>query len=100
MGKIRQLFSGEHRSFFIFATAVTAVALLILTFGPGNNLIHWIGARLEIASQRRQIEQYGREIEEMDRRIDMLRSDRDTLEKFARERFHFAEPGEDVYIVD
>ena len=30
----------------------------------------------------------------------MLRSDRDTLEKFARERFHFAEPGEDVYIVD
>ncbi len=100
MGKIRQLFTGEHRSFFIFATAVTAVALLILTFGPGNNLIHWIGARLEIASQRRQIEQYGREIEEMDRRIDMLRSDRDTLEKFARERFHFAEPGEDVYIVD
>ena len=99
MGKIRQLFTGEHRSFFIFATAVTAVALL-LTFGPGNNLIHWIGARLEIASQRRQIEQYGREIEEMDRRIDMLRSDRDTLEKFARERFHFAEPGEDVYIVD
>ena len=76
------------------------MALLILTFGPGNNLIHWIGARLEIASQRRQIEQYGREIEEMDRRIDMLRSDRDTLEKFARERFHFAEPGEDVYIVD
>ena len=100
MGKIRQLFTGEHRSFFIFATAVTAVALLILTFGPGNNLIHWIGATLEIASQRRQIEQYGREIEEMDRRIDMLRSDRDTLEKFARERFHFAEPGEDVYIVD
>ena len=100
MGKIRQLFTGEHRSFFIFATAVTAVALLILTFGPGNNLIHWIGARLEIASQRRQIEQYGREIEEMDRRIDMLRSDRDTLEKFARERFHFAEPGGDVYIVD
>ena len=30
----------------------------------------------------------------------MLRSDRDTLEKFARENFHFSEPGDDVYILD
>lgn len=100
MGKIRQLFTGEHRSFFIFASVVTAVALLHLTFGSGNNLIHWIGAKLEISSQEKQIEQYTREIKEMDRRIRMLRSDRDTLEKFARENFHFAEPGDDVFIVD
>ncbi len=100
LGKIRQLFTGEHRGFFIFASAVTAVAFLILAFGPGNNICRWIQARFEIASQRKQIRQYGSEIEEMERRIDMLRSDRDTLEKFARERFHFAEQGEDVYIVD
>ena len=79
---------------------MTAVALLHLTFGSGNNLIHWIGAKLEISSQEKQIEQYTREIKEMDRRIRMLRSDRDTLEKFARENFHFAEPGDDVFIVD
>ena len=100
MGKLRQLFTGEHRSFFIFAAVVTAVAILILTFGPGNNIIHWIGARFEISAQEKQIEQYTKEIEEMDRRIRMLRSDRDTLEKFARENFHFCEPGDDVYIID
>ena len=27
-------------------------------------------------------------------------TNRDTLEQFAREQFHFAEPGEDVYIVE
>lgn len=100
MGIFRRLFTGEHRSFFIFAAVVTGVALLILTFGPGNNIIHWIGAKFEIHSQEKQIEQYTREIEEMDRRIKMLSSDRDTLEKFARENFHFAEPGDDVYIAD
>ena len=53
-----------------------------------------------LLSQEKQIEQYTTEIEEMDRRIRMLRSDRDTLEKFARENFHFSEPGDDVYILD
>ena len=100
MGKIRQLFTGEHKGFFIFASVVTAAALIMLTFGPGNNIIHWIGASFEIAAQEDQIEQYTREIEEMDRRIKMLGSDRDTLEKFTRESFHFARPGDDVYIVD
>lgn len=100
MGKLRQLFIGEHKWFFRYAAFVAAVALLWLTFGPGNNILHWIGARFEISSQEKQIEQYTTEIEEMDRRIRMLRSDRDTLEKFARENFHFSEPGDDVYILD
>ena len=34
----------------------------------------------------------------MDRQIQMLSNDRDTLEEFARENFHFAAPGDDVYI--
>jgi cell division protein FtsB len=37
---------------------------------------------------------------EMDRRIKMIKTDRDTLEKFAREQFNFAVPGEDVYVLD
>ena len=99
LGKIRQLFTGEHRGFFIFASAVTAVAFLILAFGPGNNICRWIQARFEIASQRKQIRQYGSEIEEMERRIDMLRSDRDTLEKFAREQYLMKKKDEDIFIM-
>jgi cell division protein FtsB len=46
------------------------------------------------------IQQYEEQNAEMDRRINMIRTDRDTLEKFAREQFNFAVPGEDVYIVE
>ena len=41
-----------------------------------------------------------REIEEMDREIQNLRNNPDTLETFARETYHFAAPGDDVYIVE
>ena len=40
------------------------------------------------------------EIDQMDREIDNLRNNADTLEAFARETYHFAAPGDDVYIVE
>ena len=40
------------------------------------------------------------EIEQMRRKVNMLKTDKDTLEKFAREQFYFAAPGEDVYVVE
>ena len=40
------------------------------------------------------------EIDEMDREIDNLRNNRDSLESFARETYHFAAPGDDIYIVE
>ena len=55
---------------------------------------------MDIKAQERAIEQYNAEIEEMDKRINMLKTDKDTLEKFAREQYNFAAPGEDVYIVE
>ena len=55
---------------------------------------------MDIKAQERAIEQYNAEIEEMDKRINMLKTDKDTLEKFAREHFHFAAPGEDVYVIE
>ena len=50
--------------------------------------------------QEKLIETYEKENAELDKRIDMMKNDRDTLEKFAREQYGFAVPGEDVYIVE
>ena len=50
--------------------------------------------------QEKIIEQYQVENAELDRRINMMKTDRDTLEKFAREQYNFAAPGEDVYLVE
>ena len=78
----------------------TAVFIFIWIVGPGNTWIHWAKAGIEIKRQEKQIRQYQQEIEAMDERVNMLKTDRDTLEKFAREHFHFAAPGEDVYVIE
>ena len=100
MGKIKDIFTGEHRRFAWFTVLATLVFVLMKLFGPGNTVIHWIEAKREIVRQEKQMEQYRREIEAMDQDIDELKTNRDSLEKFAREQFGFAVPGEDVYIVD
>ena len=44
--------------------------------------------------------EYKKEIGRMDDSINERTTDVDSLEKFARERFHFAAPGDDVYIIE
>ena len=57
-------------------------------------------AGIEANRQEKMIEQYRLENAELDRRINMMKNDRDTLEKFAREQYNFAAPGEDVYVIE
>ena len=100
MGKIKDIFTGEHRKFAWFVVISTSLFLLSWLIGPGNTIIHWVKARNEISSQEKQMEVYRTQIDEMNQNIEELENNRDTLEKFARERFHFAAPGEDVYVIE
>ncbi|MBR5013211.1 MAG: septum formation initiator family protein [Bacteroidales bacterium] len=100
MGKIKDIFTGEHRKFAWFVVISTSLFLLSWLIGPGNTIIHWVKARNEISSQEKQMEVYRAQIDEMNQNIEELENNRDTLEKFARERFHFAAPGEDVYVIE
>ena len=99
VGRLRKIFRGPHGGFARFVVWSTSIVLILMIFWPGNNVIRWVGARIEISRQEKQIREYNRQIRQMDERIRMLTSDRDTLEKFAREQFNFAEPGDDVYII-
>ena len=100
MSKLSNIFKGEHKNFRIFVAFSTAVFVFIWIVGPGNTWIHWAKAGLEIKRQERQIKEYQLEIEKMDKTVNMLKTDRDTLEKFAREQFQFAAPGDDVYVLE
>ena len=100
MNRFRNIFRGEHRSFMRYAAIATLLFFLFVLFKPGSNIFNWINARREISRQERQISEYEKALKELGTRIDLLTSDRDTLEKFARERFHLAAPGEDVYIIE
>lgn len=100
MGKIRDIFNGPHRRFAWFVAVSTAVFLFLWIVGPGNTIIHWAKAGLEIRRQEKMIKEYENQNAEMDRRLKMLQTNRDTLEKFAREQLGFAAPGDDVYIIE
>ena len=100
MGKIKDIFNGPHKRFARFVAIVTVVFIFLWIVGPGNTFIHWIKAGLEISRQEKMIEDYQFENAELDRRINMMKNDRDTLEKFAREQYNFAVPGEDVYVIE
>ena len=89
----------EQRSFLRYAIIATVVFLLFM-FLKKDNLINWVQAGLSLRRQERQIEQYQRENEELERRIRVMTGYRDSLERYAREQFYFAEPGDDVYITE
>ena len=73
--------------------------LVIICFFRHDNLIRWIRAGFTIRKQERQIEWYNKEISELDKQIEAMSTNRDTLEQYAREHFLFAEPGDDVYLI-
>ena len=90
----------EHNYFLPFVIIITAIAAVWLLFLSHSSVLHWVRANVEIRRQERQMEKYRSEIDEMDAEIQALTNSRDSLEKFARETYHFAAPGEDVYIIE
>ena len=98
--KIKEAYRGPRRKFFWFATIATALFLFVWIVGPGNTVIHWAKAASEIRRQEKMMEYYQEQNAQMENRLQLLKNDKDTLEKFAREQFRFAAPGEDVYIVE
>ena len=100
MGKIKDIFTGPRRKFAWFVVVSTLFLIGSWLVGPGNTFIHWGKSAIEVRRQEKLIEKYESENAELDRRIQMISTDRDTLEKFAREQYNFAAPGEDVYLVE
>ena len=107
MGKFRDIWNwkldgknAEKRSFVRYAILATAFFVIMVGFVNQNNIVRWIKAGFEIRNQERLIERYSAEIKDMDRKIHGLTHSKDSLEQFARENFGFAEPGDDVYIIE
>ena len=86
-----------RRSFWRYA-AISAALAVVFLFLKRDNVIRWVQSGITLARQEKQIDFYRKDIERLDKEIHMLSTDRDTLERFARENFGFAEPGDNVYM--
>ena len=90
----------DHNYLVPFVIVSTTLVALWLLFFAHNSVLSWVKAPMEEKSQQKEMARLQKEIEEMDREIKNLRDNPDTLESFARETYHFAAPGDDVYIVE
>ena len=90
----------DHNYLLPFVIVTTTLVALWLLLFAHNSVLSWIRATVEEKNQQKEMVRLQKEIEEMDREIGNLRNNADTLETFARETYHFAAPGDDVYIVE
>ena len=88
----------ELRSFERTMTIALAIAVIFI-FAKKDNVVRWVEAGFTIRRQNREIEMNAKQIEQMQRTLENLTTNRDSLEKFARERYHFAKKGADIYLI-
>lgn len=82
---------------FLVVTVIFAVFVIFL---DSNSLIQWGKDKFQVMEQKKTIRQYRKDIREVDDKLKELSSNRDSLEKFAREQYYFQEKDEDVFIVE
>lgn len=75
------------------------IFVIFVTFIAKNNLIVWTQNKIDVIKQERIIRQYKEDIRNTDDKLKELTSDKDSLEKFAREQYYFQEKDEDVFLV-
>lgn len=104
MGKFKDIWDRDkdgnrapQRSFLRFAIVITAIIVLFL-FIKKDNVVRWVQAGFTLRSQEKRIEAIKQDNDRLDEQIRIMSTSRDSLEKYAREEFGFAEPGDDVYI--
>ena len=68
-------------------------------FFDSNSIIEWSSIRSNINRQEKEKTYYKQEIKSAEEKLQELSSNKDSLEKFAREQFYFHEEDEDLYIV-
>ena len=76
------------------------IFLVWICFLDTNNVGQMLRSRVTLRRQERQIEFYKQEISKMNRKLEQLQSERDSLEKFAREEYYYHLDGEDVYVIE
>ena len=78
---------------------VTVAFFAWVIFFDSNSIIEWSSIRSNINRQEKEKTYYKEEIKSAEEKLQELSSNKDSLEKFAREQFYFHEEDEDLYIV-
>lgn len=76
-----------------------AVFACIMLFAGEQSMINRIRRARQIHALERQRDVYRSDIEKAEHDLQLL-SNKDSLERFAREQYYMCAPGEDVYVIE
>ncbi|MGL5318400.1 MAG: FtsB family cell division protein [Bacteroidales bacterium] len=77
-----------------------SVFLVYMTFFDEDNFIRRIKLWTEIQSLESQVSHYENEISKSQKQLERLHSDKETLEKFAREEYLMKRENEDIFLIE
>lgn len=80
-------------------TMTLLIFLVWIAFFDRNNLVEKMQLRGKIAALKKERTYYLEKIEEDNRKKQELLSNRDNLEKFAREQYLMKKPNEDIFVI-
>ena len=101
IGKVKTVL-GESKVFkfirnkYVLATTFFLVWVLFI---DTNNIFVWMNDLKTVAQQEKQKEYYREAIRQTDEKLNQLTSNKDSLEKFAREQYLFQEKDEEVFVI-
>jgi len=75
-----------------------AFAVLVIFFDQ-SNLIDWSASLADLKRQEQEKKFYEEEIARTREKLQELQSNRDSLEKFAREQYYYLEDNEEIFII-
>jgi cell division protein DivIC len=78
----------------------TIIFLLLLLLVKNNNIIQFFGDYDHIYQQEISIQRYKDQIEKIESDIEHLSKDKDSIEKYAREKYYFQNKDEDLFIME
>ena len=90
-----KIFKVVRNKYFI----VTVFFLAWVLFLDTNNIFVWLRDMGVVSDQQKQKEYYQEAIRQADEKLKELTSNKDSLEKFAREQYLFHEKDEELFIV-
>ena len=90
-----KIFKVVRNKYFI----VTVFFLAWILFLDTNNIFVWMRDMGVVSDQQKQKEYYKEAIRQTDEKLKELTSNKDSLEKFAREQYLFHEKDEEIFLV-
>ncbi|MDR1055681.1 MAG: septum formation initiator family protein [Prevotellaceae bacterium] len=77
-----------------------AIFIVWILFFDKTNVKNWVGEYIKNNRIERDKAHYEQEIMRVDNQLNLLRSNNDSLEKYAREKFYMRRDNEEIFIIE